>query len=231
MDLRTRERLGAASGLIAAVLFGISFIIGISPSPPDMDAPAQEVADFVNTNHEALRVGYLLNTLAMLFFLWFLGSVRAGLRTSEGGAGRVSAIASGGGLVGAGFVILAQVFGATATLRAQEATQVVDPEITRTLIDLQLLSIGLGAAAFAVFFGAVAVAVLYEGGLPDWLGWLAGVAYVAALIGVVTIFTDSGVFAADGAFGFWARYAVFVVWIALASIALVTSAKVTRRRR
>jgi hypothetical protein len=217
MKDRTREQMGAATGLVTALLFGISFVIGLSPEPPNMDDSAVAVATYVAENQDAIQVEILLNTLAMLAFLWFLGSVRAGLRGAEGGAGRVSGIASGGGLVGAGFIILAQVFAAAAALRPDET----DPVITRTLVDLQLLSIGLGAAAFAVFFFAVAAAALLDGGLPKVLGWLAVIAGAAAAVGVVTIFSTEGVFAADGAFGFWVRYAAFVAWVAVASVLLV----------
>lgn len=225
MNTRTREQLAGATGLAAAVLFGISFVIGLSPEPPAMDDSAVATATYVAQNQDAIHVQVLLNSLALLAFLWFLGSVRAGLRGAEGGAGRVSAIASGGGLVGTAFLLLAQVFAATAALRPEET----DPGIIRTLIDLDQLSIGLGGAAFAVFFLAVAVAALMDGGLPSVLGWLAVIAAAAAAIGVVTIFTTEGVFAADGAFGFWARYGAFVAWIAVASIMLVTSPP-TRRR-
>jgi hypothetical protein len=217
MNDRTREQLGAASGLLVALLFGISFVIGLSPEPPDMSDSAVAVATYVSQNQDALRVEILLNTVAMFAFLWFLGSVRAGLRGAEGGAGRVSGIASGGGIVGATFVIAAQVFAAVATLRPEQT----DPGLTRALVDLQLISIGLGAAAFAVFFLAVAAAAIYDGGLPKVLGYLAAAAGVLAAVGVVTIFTTEGVFAADGAFGFWARYAAFVAWTGIASALLV----------
>jgi hypothetical protein len=227
MDTRLREQLGAAMGLVTAVLFGVSFVIGLKPQPPGLDAGALPIAVFVAKNQDALRVELLLNTVAMLAFLWFLGSVRAGLRTAEGGAGRVSAIASGGGLVGAAFVLLAQVFLAAATLQPFDTP----PALSRALIDLQALSVGIGASAFAVFFLAVAGATLFDGGLPKWIGWLSIVAALSAAIGVVTGFSTHGIFAADGAFGFWVRYGVFVVWTAIVSAYLVAAAPKGRRRR
>jgi hypothetical protein len=219
MKDRTREQLAAATGLVTALLFGISFVIGLSPDPPDLDAPTGQIAAFVVANQDALRVEVLLNTIAMLAFLWFLGSVRAGLRTAEGGAGRVSAVASGGGLVGATFVLLANVAAATATLHP---ALLGGPSI-RLLWDLSAICIGVGAAAFAVFFLAVAVASLMDGGLPSVLGWLALITAALAAVGLATIFSDSGVFAADGAFGYWARYASFIAWIGITSVVLVTS--------
>jgi hypothetical protein len=118
------------------------------------------------------------------------------------------------------------VFTAAATLRPGD----LDPSLARMLIDLQALSIGVGAAAFAVFFIAVFVAVAFDGGLTWWLGWLAGLAGVAAAIGLVTHFGTEGVFAADGAFGFWVRFGVFVGWVLLAAIVMVVRPP-TRARR
>jgi hypothetical protein len=226
MNNRTRERLAAGTGIVSAALLTVSFVIGLSPEPPDLNQGPLAFAKYAAQNEDAIQVQVLLNVVAMLFFLWFLGSVRANARSAEGGAGRVSAIASGGGLVGVGFVILANVFAATAVYRPLETA----PEITRLLVDLESMSIGIGAAAFAVFFLAVAVVSILDGGLPKALGWFALAAAVCAAIGVVTHFTTDGVFAGDGAFGYWARYAAFVVWTAIASVVLYGAAGKTRRR-
>jgi hypothetical protein len=226
MDTRMREQLGAATGLVTVALFGVSFIIGLSPEAPDLNAPVAQVAAFVAANKDALRVEVLLNSVAMLFFLWFIGSVRAGIRGAEGGAGRVSALASGGAIVGVAFVLLANIFIAAATLHPG----IVLPGITHTLVDLSSLSIGIGASAFAVFFIGVAVATVYDGGLPKWLGWLSLLAGLLAAVGLVTVFTDEGIFAADGAFGYWARYGAFIVWTLCASAYLVASPPKRRGR-
>lgn len=226
MDTRTREQLGAATGLVTVALLGISFIIGLSPQPPDLNAGVAPVAAFIQQNQDALRVQVLLNSLSMLFFLWFLGSVRAGIRGAEGGAGRVSALASGGAIVGVAMILLANIFIAAATLHPG----LVLPGITHTLVDLSSLSIGIGGAAFAVFFIGVAAAILYDGGLPGWLGWLALLTGLLAAVGLVTVFSDNGIFAADGAFGYWARYGGFVLWTLCASIYLVASPNKGRRR-
>jgi hypothetical protein len=226
MNIRTRERLAAGTGIVSAALLAVSFVIGLSPEPPDLDAGPLAFAKYAAANEDAIQVQVLLNVLAMLFFLWFLGSIRATARTAEGGAGRVSAIASGGALVGVGFVILANVFAATAVYRSDNA-----PELTRLLIDLETMSIGVGAAAFAVFFLAIAVGSILDGGLPKALGWFALAAAIIATIGVVTHFSTTGVFAGDGAFGYWARYAAFVVWVAIASVVVYAAAGTTRRRR
>jgi hypothetical protein len=226
MSIRTREQLGAGTGIVVAALLAIAFVVGISPEPPDLDAGPAAWLKYVAAQQDALQVQILLTSLAMLFFLWFLGSVRAGARSAEGGAGRVSAIASGGGIVGAASVLMSNVFLATAAYRPLETS----PDLTRTLVDLSVLTLGVGAAAFAVFFLAVGVVSILDGGLPAALGWLAVVVAAAMVIGVVTIFTTTGVFSGDGAFGYWLRYAGFTIWVFVASIVLVRNAPKTLRR-
>jgi hypothetical protein len=217
MKSRTREQLGAATGLAVVALLGVNFIIGLSPDPPSLDAGVAPVAAFVAQNKDALRVEILLTSLSMLFFLWFLGSVRVAGRTAEGGAGRLSGLASGGGIVGATFVLLAMVFYAAASLHPG----LVLPGITHTLVDLGALCLGMGTAAFAVMYLGVAVVTLMDGGLPKAIGWLSLLAGALALIGLVAVFNDDGIFAADGAFGYWARYGAFVLWTLCVSVELV----------
>ncbi|MDX6617533.1 MAG: hypothetical protein QOD60_2624 [Solirubrobacterales bacterium] len=226
MDTRTREQLGAATGLAAVALLGVNFIIGLSPKPPSLNAGVAPVAAFVAQNKDALHVEILLTSLSMLFFLWFLGSVRVAVRNGEGGAGRISGIVSGGGIVGAAFVLLAMVFYAAASLHPG----LVLPGITHTLVDLGALCLGMGTAAFAVMYLGVAVVSLMDGGgLPKLIGWLSLIAGALALVGLVAVFNDDGIFAADGAFGYWARYGAFVLWTLVVSGMLVQNPPKRRR--
>jgi hypothetical protein len=235
MNERTWERVGAASGLLAAALFAVSFIIFLGNDPGDVPdlKHAAAATGFVTDHKEAIRAELLLNSIAIIAFLWFLGSLWSTYRAAEGGPARVSAIASAGGIVGAAMVLLGFVFQAAAALRP---AAVDIPE----MYILSSLAIGLGGAAFTVFFLASAKVILRAGAMASVLGLLAVVAGVASALGFVTIFADDGLFnAATGAFGFWIRYASFVVWVFLASIALTvgigvptrTTRRTTRRRR
>lgn len=230
MSNQSWDRLGAASGILSAALFGVAFVVFLGNNPteqPSLHEPATAFASYVDEHSGGLRVALLLNSIAIVLFLWFLGSVRAALRAAEGGTGRVSAIASGGGLVGAAFVLLAFVFGSISLLDPGEFS----PDLVKLLGTLDAMSLSLGAAAFTVFFLATAKVVLRDGGLPAAIGALALVAAATSALGFVTVFTDEGIFnAATGAFGFWVRYAVFVVWLFLASVALTAQAGTARRQ-
>lgn len=224
------ERLGAASGIVAAILFGVSFIIFLGNDPSDLPdvLHAADYAEFVREHQDALKVQVLLNSLGIVLFLWFLGSLWSRLRAAEGGPARVSAIASAGGIAGAVAVLMGFVFEACAAI----APTTID---VTTLYVMATMSIGPGAAAFTVFFLAIARVIFATGALPVAIGALAVVAAIASALGFVTIFADEGVFnAATGAFGFWVRFGAFVVWLALASITLtatVGARPVSRGRR
>ena len=229
MSERTWERIGAASGIVVAILFGVSFIIFLGANPgntPDIQH-ASDATQYVSNHKDAIRAELLLNSIAIVVFVWFLGNLWSRYRAAEGGPARVSAIASAGGIVGAAMVLAGFVVGATFALKPAVANV---PE----LYVLQSMFTGLGAAAFTVFFLASAKVILRSGALPAGLGALAVVAGIASALGFVAIFADEGIFnAATGAFGLWVRYAAFVVWVFLASIAMTASAprrRTTRRR-
>jgi len=222
MSERTWERIGALSGLQAAILFGAAFVIFLTTDPmgtprvPDV-ANAADASAFIRDHQDALKVQLLLNSAAILAFVWFLGSLWSRLRAAEGGPARVAAIASAGGIVGAAAVLAGIVFEATAVLLPTGV------DVT-TLYVLSVMSIGLGGAAFTVFFLAAGKVILQTRAMPVVIGVLAIVAAAASALGLVSIFVDEGIFnPATGAFGFWVRFGAFVIWVALASIVLTAT--------
>src|SRR5215210_277627 len=75
------------------------------------------------------EIGILLELLGFAFFLFFLGSLWACLRNTEGGGGWLSATAFGAGL--AEFAVK---LGSGAPLLATRANRGMDPEIARALV-------------------------------------------------------------------------------------------------
>jgi len=226
------ERAGAASGILVAILFAVSFVVFLGTDPtsapkiPDLENAPSKAAAYIGDHKDAIKTQLLLNSIAMVLFLWFLGSLWSAFRSAEGGPARVSAIASAGAIVGTGAILAGFVFGTAA---------VQDPNTGNVglLYSLDVLSIGLGGAAFTVFFLASAKVILKHGALPAALGLLALVAGVASAFGFVSIFAEEGIFnPATGAIGFWARFGTFVLFVLFASLALTAGAgRTTRRRR
>ncbi|HEV3475559.1 MAG TPA: hypothetical protein VG602_09355, partial [Actinomycetota bacterium] len=95
-DERLWERVAAATGIVFVVLGIIA--IAIVPQAPQPDASADEVAAYFVDRGDGVIAQTYLFAVAGLFFLWFLGSLRAHLRRAEGGTGRLSAIFFAGGI-------------------------------------------------------------------------------------------------------------------------------------
>ncbi len=221
---RTWQQLGAASGLFAALLFVVAFIIFLHTDPSGGNTPrlpnianAQAAPAFVADHLNGIKAQVMLNGIGLTLFLWFLGTLRGVLGAAEGGQARGSAIASGGALVGVALTMVGLVLTGTSTL----TTSLPQAETVSTLYAAAALSFAFGGASFTVFFLGVAEVSLRAGGLPRWLGWLAVLAAVASVFGFVTPYAESGIFnPATGALGFYAHYVVFVIWLLPASAAL-----------
>ena len=88
------DRLAATSGIAFVVLFIVSFFSATKP-PDSTDSNAQWVTYFVD-HHRATLISAVLLGAAVMFFIWFAGSVGAALRTA--GEQRLAAVAFGGGV-------------------------------------------------------------------------------------------------------------------------------------
>src|SRR4051794_17204895 len=90
------ERRGILAGALAFLLTVIGFIVAGS-TPDFLDDPGKIANYYTDDSGKVIAAGYigLLGTAA---FIWFVGELRARLRRAEGGLGRLSEIAFGGGI-------------------------------------------------------------------------------------------------------------------------------------
>ena len=216
------EQMGAASGLLATLLFVVAFIVflgtspGGDPSLPNI-AQADTAPAFLAAHLSAIRVVVLLNSLGIALFLWFLGSLWTTLREAEGEAGRGSTVAVIGGVAGSVLVLAGLALIATAGL----STSPTQADNVATLYTASALLVALGGGVLSVFFFGVAKVILQTHALGRWLGILAFIAGVVSVFGFMTPFFEANVLnAATGALGRWAGSAAFVVWLFLASAAM-----------
>ena len=189
-------RYAPLSGVLFVALVVASIIIG-GETPETDDATARVVAEWARDDTEEIWSA-VLGALAAVPFIWFLGSLRSTLRAGEGGTGRLSTIAFGGGL------IIAAGAGVNASLQFAIAQSVgeVPANVTQTLSVLYSEFFLIFPIGFAPLFLATALVILRTRVLPGWLGWFALVLGVLSLAGPV---------------GFIA-FLVGMIWILAASI-------------
>jgi hypothetical protein len=161
------ERLSALAGIVAVVLWIVSVVITENTNLPDDDDPLA-ILGWFRTESSAILAGSFLFMLGCLFFVIFVGALRARLVASEGEGAFLTAIAFGAGL-GVGFFTLLipgpNLAGALAkdelVPQAAQALVVVD--------DAFFVGAELSAALMLV---AAAFVILRHGALPRWMGWV-----------------------------------------------------------
>ena len=138
MDESRWEKLAAGTGIVAFLLIFVSTLI--AGTPPKADDPVSKIIAYGVDHRTALLTGGYLSGLAVVFALWFAGSLRSYLRSMEGGTGRLSAVAFGGGLVSGSVALAATAVGNTLSLRVVKEG---DPHVVRALFDLSGALFGL----------------------------------------------------------------------------------------
>jgi hypothetical protein len=214
--------MGAASGLLATLLFVIAFIVFLTTSPgsdpkfPNI-AHAQFAPAYLTVHLSEIRVVTLLTALGIALFLWFLATLWTTLSEAEGAPGRGSTVAVIGGVAGSALVLVGLALNATAGL----ATSTGQADNVATLYVASSLLTALGGGIYSLFFFGVGKVVLQTDALGRWLGWLAIIAALLSVCAFMTpFFTASVLNAATGALGHWAWTVAFVVWLFLASSAM-----------
>lgn len=213
------EQLAAATGIAFVVLAMVStFMVG---NPPKPDDTTQKVVHYLVDKRVLLLVEFGLNGLEMVLLVWFVGVVRSVLRTAEGGNGRLSTIAFGGGLVifPMGFAgLLPQ------TAMVWRGAGKTDPALVRLVYDTGLLASGvLINFPAAIFLGAASVVAWRTGVLPRTLAYLGG---AGALICIVAgfSFARTGPMAPGGFIGNLLTFLLIILWVLATSILLVRRA-------
>jgi hypothetical protein len=162
------ETLAPLTG-IASALFGAAGVIVLEgfADRPDADSdPGAFLAYFQDRN--TVILGSFLLMLSVVCFLWYLGSLQAVLRRAEGDAGRLSAIAHGGGLITAALMLAMP---GVAVLGAMYADHLTAAE-AKTLFAAGEAFLYPAAIAAAVLVAATALVALRTAALARWLAWL-----------------------------------------------------------
>jgi hypothetical protein len=141
------------------------------------EAPLVLLAKY-KAHHAAIQWGAWFVMLGALAFLWFVGSLRAAFFTAERETGRLSTLVGMGGVATAVGILLAHVPSFAAASTSDNLTA---PSAKALILMDDVFFYGAEFAS-AVFFLAAALSIFRFRGLPPWLGWLALVFGVLAVI-------------------------------------------------
>lgn len=203
MDDKKIEQWGALAGMVFAVLLLVgTFIAG---QPPKVTDSATKITDYFLDNADQLKIGNFLQGLAILPFLWFLGTLFGRLRAAEGGSGRVSGIALTGGVLTAAMSLIGLVFLAFGTVYPDNAVG-----------SYQLANITYGFLGFsaAVLTIGTSVVVMRSKLLPAWVAWLGEISAIVWIVGAVSTASTKDVWSAI----LFAGFLVWLVWVVVLGV-------------
>jgi hypothetical protein len=196
---RPRERYAPLTGAVAVVLWVLGIIIGESAT--DDGSPTTLLNSYRHDEGQILLGGFLW-LLGTFFFFWFLGSLRTRLLAVDGGSGRLSSVAFGGGLAAAIFGLalpgpdMSAAIADGADLSTQAATAL------NVMGDVFFIGAEMSAAVLLAAVGLLAL----RGAFPRWVGWL------SLLIALVLIVLPIGWAGLIFAFPLWTLLMTYLLW-------------------
>lgn len=181
------ERWAPLGGIIFVVLMVIG--AGLLGDHPDPDASEQEITDYLSDggNHTRNIVGAYLWVLAGVGLLWFLTHLRSVLRSAEGGAGTLSNLGFGAGVVFTALLMAssAAIAAVAGAIEFRDAPD-IDPDFVRILpqTGYAMLLLGGGFAAVVLVL-TTSVVSLETNVFPQWLTWLGILAAIVLLFAII----------------------------------------------
>jgi hypothetical protein len=191
------ERLAPLTGLVFFVLIAITF--ALSNDTPDTDSSTADTVSYWSAHDSRLIASAVVGTFAVIFLVWFGGSLRRTLGRAEGGDGRLATIAFAGILV----IAISGGIGNSLQFTVADTVGDIPPAATQTISVLNEDLFLPFLAGIALMLFASAICALRYGALPKWLGW------AAIVIGIATV-TPAG----------FVGFLAAIVWVLVVSVAI-----------
>ena len=218
MEKGRHEQYGAATGILAVMLFLIGFSI-LGSDIPAADASPQNWLPFYSDHHDRIQTGLTIASVGLCFFLWFLGSLRDAIAGAEGrqppGVGRprrwprrrVGLMIWLGAAPGWRYTPAGRP-GRGRALSTTSASMVAAPV----------------AAGFVAMFAATDRRVYRRGAFPPWVAGLSALAAIGQLFAFPTGADRTARWRPDGVFGLWVPFFTFAIAVLAISGSLVSRA-------
>jgi hypothetical protein len=218
--MRDLQRLAAATGLAGVVMFVLSVVI--VPTPPRFSRSAHDVSSYLADHGGTIRASQYVTGLAIMFFLWFAGTLWSHLRRVEGDAGRLAQIFLAGAAALAAVFIMRGGLIVVATHAPADSVSVAFFRLAGELEPHTSFLIG-------PMVGAIAVLVLRHGGLPRTLGWFCAAFALYEILEGACLYNADGALAPGGTFNRVGPL-MFIIWAVWTSGALVQAIGSSRPR-
>jgi hypothetical protein len=207
-------RVTGWAGVVVAVLFVLSLIIGHPGSIPGTDEPARAVSDYYTENRGSILTADALNGLAWGgAFVVFLVGLQAIVRESDAIAELWATVGLIAGAVEAVVILVFVVLSSTAAFRQQ------DGGVAQGLHDGVLIANAVSGYPTAVCLVGFSVAMARSRDFPAWVVPL-GIATAGSHILSAFSLSSEGAFSPSGFFGYVSP-ALFVTWMACVSVSLL----------
>lgn len=184
----TQSRTERIAPLSGAAFFLLVLGAALLVNNYDYLPPAEDLQSFFTDGSTRIQIAGYLGVASGVFLIWFAGSVRHSLRPVEGGTGRLSAVAFGGGAVGGGLTAVA--FSVLMVGGARGGTDAsIGPDAATVIYDIYGSVIGVALPiALAALIGAAAVVAFRARAWPIWLAWTSAILAVGSISPVAYIF-------------------------------------------
>jgi hypothetical protein len=172
------ERFAPLTGIVAVALWIVGVIVQESADLADKDRPEEILAAFQD-DPNSLIAGGIVFAFGVVFFIWFLGSLRATLFAAEGGIGRLTSIAYGSGMLAA----LSLILQIAPSVQGAFDENDLSPEAAQALKSVGEAAFGGTEFTLLAMFAAVGLLILRTRVFGAWLGWVSlAIALVLAIV-------------------------------------------------
>lgn len=179
------ERIGASCGALFAVLLVAGFFV--APTPPHIDASVSKITSYFADNRLRVETGSLLNGLAAMFFLAFVGHLRHVLNRAERGSEAVAPVLTISGTALGGLAILSALPGMLLAIMAGQGGT-AEAGLVRALYDANWMFLAFIGLFGALFLASAGYAMVKGELIKPWLGWAGLAVAVVFLAGGVASF-------------------------------------------
>lgn len=194
--MESKQRVAGGRGLpewaaLGGVAYIVLFIIGLFfmfNGEPDLSSSPDKVIEYFSDagNRDRSSLGWILAGLGLLFFLFFVASLRQTVSRFDDGI-LTTLTTLGGGIYATLALAAIALESAIRTMSDDTYQNNVYPELIHLAGDVGYILHATGGVGLSVMILAASIAFIRSGVVPKWVGWVGVVVAVAALATVAFI--------------------------------------------